>query len=71
VISFFPKCFGHFWEKNEENFGEMCFSCVNSTNFSISGKQFANFLMKKIWREDPNMKDIHGKFLPNSLDFKS
>jgi hypothetical protein len=24
--------------------------------------------MKKIWRENPNMKDIHGKFLPNSPD---
>ncbi len=49
----------------------MCFSCINSTNFSILGKQFANFLMKKIWTENPTMKDIHGKSLPNSPDFKS
>jgi hypothetical protein len=49
----------------------MCFSYINSTNFSILGKQFANFLMKKIWTENPTMKDIHGKSFPNSPDFKS
>jgi len=49
----------------------MCFSNVHSIILPILGETFANSYMKKNWEKSPDMKDIQGKFQPNSPNFKN